>query len=254
MAGQLAGPEQFLNDEAVIWKSNQIFTKSDPLGDASRKRHRPFDFQNGGKSLSSPNIPSCPLSSCFFFLSGLSVGFSGSSSSVTSSEREGSLFLTLLMRLSKRHAFILSESKGNEVYRRLSWISWLKPPLIILFLDDDRHTVTTGLFKKQFVVLRPYEEFALCSPPLQSAPILHLNIREIRRMKISRLLMAGVGLGIGALAFRKKRSCRDRSGEEHFNEHDATLLGLKANQHDVGSPTQSHIKEGIGRTIQTPAV
>jgi hypothetical protein len=75
-------------------------------------------------------------------------------------------------------------------------------------------------------------------------------------MRMSKWLMAGVGVGIAAVAFRKQRSCRNRSGEEHFNERDATLLGLKAHQTDVGGPSASHIKEGIGRTIQTdsPAV
>lgn len=43
MAGQLAGPEQFLNDDAVIWKSNQIFNKSDRKGDTSREAS-PFRF------------------------------------------------------------------------------------------------------------------------------------------------------------------------------------------------------------------
>jgi len=43
MAGQLAGPEQFLNDDAVIWKSNQIFNKSDPWGDVSQEAS-PFRF------------------------------------------------------------------------------------------------------------------------------------------------------------------------------------------------------------------
>ena len=68
--------------------------------------------------------------------------------------------------------------------------------------------------------------------------------------------MAGVGVGVAALAFRKKRSCRHRSGEEHYNERDATLLGMKAHHTEVGGPSASHIKEGIGRIVQTnpPAV
>ena len=75
-------------------------------------------------------------------------------------------------------------------------------------------------------------------------------------MKMSPWLIAGVGFGVAALAFRKTPSCRHRSGEEHYNEHDATLLGLKDYQHDVGGPSQSHIREGIGRVVQPnpPAV
>ena len=75
-------------------------------------------------------------------------------------------------------------------------------------------------------------------------------------MKMSKWLMAGVGVGVAAMAFRKQRSCRHRSGEEHYNERDATLLGLKVHQTDVGGPSASHIKEGIGRVVQPnpPAV
>ena len=68
-------------------------------------------------------------------------------------------------------------------------------------------------------------------------------------MKVGQLLLAGIGFGVAAFAFRKKRSCRHRSGEERYNEHDATLLGLKANQTEVGGPGASHIKEGIGRAV-----
>jgi len=67
---------------------------------------------------------------------------------------------------------------------------------------------------------------------------------------MSRWLMAGVGVGIAAVAFRKNRSCRHRSGEVHFNERDATLLGMKAHQTEVGGESASHIKEGIGRIVQ----
>jgi hypothetical protein len=72
-------------------------------------------------------------------------------------------------------------------------------------------------------------------------------------MKMSPWLVLGVGFGVAAFAFRKKSSCRHRSGEEHYNEHDATLLGLKAHQHDVGGPNSSHLKEGIGREVVHPA-
>jgi hypothetical protein len=70
-------------------------------------------------------------------------------------------------------------------------------------------------------------------------------------MRMNRWLMAGVGVGIAAVAFRKNRSCRHRSGEEHFNERDATLLGLKAHQTDIGGRSASHIKEGIGRVVRS---
>ena len=66
---------------------------------------------------------------------------------------------------------------------------------------------------------------------------------------MNRWLMAGVGVGMAAVALQKNRSCRHRSGEEHYNEHDATLLGLKAHQTEVGGPNASHIKEGIGREV-----
>ena len=72
-------------------------------------------------------------------------------------------------------------------------------------------------------------------------------------MRMNRWLMAGMGVGMAAVAFQKKRSCRHRSGEERYNEHDATLLGLKAHQHDVGGPDASHIKEGIGREVAHPS-
>jgi hypothetical protein len=75
-------------------------------------------------------------------------------------------------------------------------------------------------------------------------------------MRISRFLIAWVGVGVAALAFRKKQSCRHRSGEEHYNERDATLLGMKAHQTDIGGQSASHIKEGIGRVVRSepPAV
>jgi hypothetical protein len=75
-------------------------------------------------------------------------------------------------------------------------------------------------------------------------------------MRMNRWLMAGVGMGIAAVSFQKNRSCRNRSGEEHFNERDATLLGLKAHQTEVGGSNASHVKEGIGRIVQpkSPAV
>ena len=66
-------------------------------------------------------------------------------------------------------------------------------------------------------------------------------------------MMAGIGVGVAAMAFRKQRSCRHRSGEEHYNERDATLLGLKAHQTEVGGPNASHIKEGIAREVPHPA-
>jgi hypothetical protein len=43
MAGKLAGPKRFRDDKAVIWKSNQIFKKSDPSGDVSQEAS-PFRF------------------------------------------------------------------------------------------------------------------------------------------------------------------------------------------------------------------
>ena len=70
-------------------------------------------------------------------------------------------------------------------------------------------------------------------------------------MKISGILLGGFGLGAGIAAFalRKNRSCRHRSGEERYNEHDATLLGFKAHQTDLGAGTGSHIRKGIGREV-----
>jgi hypothetical protein len=75
-------------------------------------------------------------------------------------------------------------------------------------------------------------------------------------MRMNSWLAAGIGLGLAAVAYKNKSSCRNRSGEERYNEHDATLLGKKAHQTDIGGPTASHIKEGIGRTLQPepPAV
>jgi hypothetical protein len=41
-------------------------------------------------------------------------------------------------------------------------------------------------------------------------------------MRMNRWMMAGIGVGVAAMAFRKQRSCRHRSGEEHYNERDAS--------------------------------
>lgn len=68
-------------------------------------------------------------------------------------------------------------------------------------------------------------------------------------MKVIQLLLAGVGFGVAAFAFRTKRSPRQGDVEEQYSEYDARLLGLKGYQTDVGGPTASHIRDGVGREI-----
>ena len=67
-------------------------------------------------------------------------------------------------------------------------------------------------------------------------------------MKMGRLLLASAGFGIAALAFRRKRENRTCVSGENFDKRDATLLGKKSHQTDVGGLSSSHIKEGVGRT------
>jgi len=71
-------------------------------------------------------------------------------------------------------------------------------------------------------------------------------------MKMSRLLLAGAGFGIAALAFRRKRYSRVCISGQNFDKRDATLLGKKSHQTDIGGLTSSHIKEGIARTSLPP--
>ncbi len=71
-------------------------------------------------------------------------------------------------------------------------------------------------------------------------------------MKIKRLLLAGAGFGLAALAFRRKRDCRTSIGEANFDRHDATLLGKKSYLTDIGGQSADHIKSGLSRSTERP--
>ena len=71
-------------------------------------------------------------------------------------------------------------------------------------------------------------------------------------MKMSRLLLAGAGFGIAALAFRRKRDSQVCISGGDYDKRDATLLGKKSHQTDIGGLTASHIKEGVGRPSLPP--
>ena len=80
----------------------------------------------------------------------------------------------------------------------------------------------------------------------------HLSFRENTRMRMSRWLMAGIGVGIAAVALRRNRNQRCQIGDGRFNKRDAALFGKRAHQTDVGGPSALHIEEGIGRVMQQP--
>jgi hypothetical protein len=68
-------------------------------------------------------------------------------------------------------------------------------------------------------------------------------------MKMGRWLVAGFGIGLAALALRRNRPDRCTIGDGRFNKRDATLFGKRAHQTDIGGPTASHLRKGLGRPI-----